>query len=222
MIPLHGAGWYSGRISASQPLSKGYMKASAITSPGYEARLIEKLRAGSSSALEEFYDLYRKRIYYLLLPQVGRDRAIAEDLVQEVFLAAISSLDRFRGDSQLYTWLRSIAFHKLNDYYRRQAREPKAEQSAPETQALKLEQATDDAQPVLASMESEETRQEIHRALADLPHDYHKVLVLKYLEEMPVLQISRIMGRSPKSVEGLLARARKALRTNLAENSHQT
>jgi len=54
--------------------------------------------------------------------------------------------------------------------------------------------------------------------LAELPDDYQEVLVLKYLEDMPVLEISQAMGRSPKSVEGLLSRARKALRANLEEN----
>jgi len=192
------------------------------TSHNYEARLVEELRAGNSTAVEEFYNIYQKRLFYLVLEQVGRDKTVAEDLVQEVFLAALGSLDRFRGESQLYTWLRSIAFHKLNDYYRRRAREPRAEQSTPEIQALKLDQATGDDQPVVAAMESEETRQEVHQALVDLPDDYQEVLVLKYFEEMPVLKISKVMGRSPKSVEGLLSRARKALRTNLVENNPET
>ena len=197
------------------------MSTTTPISHNYEARLVEELRAGNSIAVEEFYNIYKKRLFYLVLEQVGRDKTVAEDLVQEVFLAALGSLDRFRGDSQLYTWLRSIAFHKLNDYYRRRAREPRAEQSTPEIQALKLEQATGDDQPVVAAMESEETRQEVHQALVDLPDDYQEVLVLKYFEEMPVLKISKVMGRSPKSVEGLLSRARKALRTNLADNGHQ-
>jgi len=197
------------------------VRTTASTSQDYETRLIEQLRAGNSTAVEEFYSVYKKRLFYLLLEQVGRDRAVAEDLVQEVFLAALDSLDNFRGDSQLYTWLRSIAFHKLNDYYRRRAREPRGDQLPPEIMALKLEQATNDEQPVVATMESEETRQEVHQALVDLPDDYQEVLVLKYFEEMPVLKISKVMGRSPKSVEGLLSRARRALRTNLAENGHQ-
>jgi RNA polymerase sigma-70 factor (ECF subfamily) len=69
-------------------------------------------------------------------------------------------------------------------------------------------------------MEFEEIRQSVHQALEGLPPDYQEVLVLKYLEEMPVLEISEVMGRSPKSVEGLLSRARKAMRDNLAENNH--
>jgi len=104
------------------------MKTVASTSSSYETRLVAKLTTGDSIAVEEFYNVYRRRLHYLVLEHVDRDQGLAEDLVQEVFLAALGSLDRFRGDSQLYTWLRSIAFHKINDYYRRQAREPKPEE----------------------------------------------------------------------------------------------
>jgi len=209
------------RYTESGYKKRGNVSTTASTSRSYEAQLVEKLRSGDSTAIEEFCSIFQKRLLFFLLEHVGRDRAVAEDLVQEVFVAALGSLDRFRGDSQLYTWLRSIAFHKLNDYYRRRAREPRYEESDPEIKDLKLEQATDDEQPVLAALESEETRQEVYQALEDLPNDYQEVLVLKYLEEMPVLKISKVMDRSPKSVEGLLSRARRALRTNLTENGHQ-
>jgi len=192
------------------------MTIAGSTSQSYEAKLVEKLRTRDSTAMEEFYNVYRARIYSLILDQVDRDRAIAEDLVHEVFLAALSSLDKFRGDSQLYTWLRSIALHKINDFYRHQAREPRPTESSADSDVVKqLEQTGDSGPPAHAVMESEEVRQSVHQALADLPHDYQEVLVLKYLKDMPVLAISQIMGRSPKSVEGLLSRARKAMRDNL-------
>jgi RNA polymerase sigma-70 factor (ECF subfamily) len=187
-----------------------------------ETKLVEKLRSGDSAAMGEFYNLYRNRLYSLVLEQVDRDEAIAEDLVHEVFLAALGSLDRFRGDSQLYTWLRSIALHKINDFYRHQTREPKSAESLPDFDAAKqLEQTGDDRPATLNVLEEEEARESVHRALGDLPHDYRRVLVLKYLEDMPVLAISQIMGRSPKSVEGLLSRARKAMRDNLGNNNHE-
>jgi RNA polymerase sigma-70 factor (ECF subfamily) len=197
------------------------MTIASSTSQSYETKLIEKLRSGNSAATEEFYNLYRSRLYSLVLEQVDRDEVVAEDLVQEVFLAALDSLDKFRGDSQLYTWLRSIALHKVNDFYRRQAREPKPEKSSPDFNALELEQIGDDSQSILTTMESEEIHQSVHQALEELPPDYHEVLVLKYLQDMPVLAISQIMGRSPKSIEGLLSRARKAMRANLEDNNHK-
>ena len=222
VIPPAVAGWYFGDTRRAKGTATDDMKTAPSASQDYEARLIEKLRSGDSEAVEQFYTAYRKRLYYLVLEQVDRDRSLAEDLVQEVFLAALGSLDNFRGDSQLYTWLRSIASHKLNDFYRRQAREPRVGRSDSDTDALKLEQAADNETPLQIVMESEETREEIQQALVGLPHDYQRVLVLKYLEEMPVLEISQVMGRSPKSVEGLLSRARKALRTSLGENNHQS
>jgi len=197
------------------------MTIASSTSQSYETKLVEKLRSGDSAAMEEVYNLYRNRLYSLVLKQVDRDEAIAEDLVHEVFLAALRSLDKFRGDSQLYTWLRSIALHKINDFYRHQAREPKAEESFPDFNAIMLEQTGDNQPATFTVLESEEVRQSVHQALAGLPQDYQKVLVLKYLKDMPVVAISQIMGRSPKSVEGLLSRARKAMRANLGDNNHE-
>jgi RNA polymerase sigma-70 factor (ECF subfamily) len=197
------------------------MTIASSTSQSYEIKLVEKLRSGDSAAMAEFYNIYRHRLYSLVFEQVDRDQTVAEDLVHEVFLAAFGSLDKFRGDSQLYTWLRSIAYHKIKDFYRRQAREPKPDESSPDFTTLRLEQTRDNQPAASTVMESEEIRQSVHQALADLPEDYQEVLVLKYLKDMPVLAISEIMGRSPKSVEGLLARARKAMRANLGDNNHK-
>jgi RNA polymerase sigma-70 factor (ECF subfamily) len=196
------------------------MTIAGSTAESYEAKLVEKLRSGDSTAREELYSFYRGRLYSLILEQVDRDEAVAEDLVQEVFLAALSSLHKFRGDSQLYTWLRSIAFHKVNDFYRHQARRPKPNQPSSDSDLAELEYIRDNAPPTSTQMESEETRQSVHQALTDLPQDYQEVLALKYLKGMPVLAISQIMGRSPKSVEGLLSRARKAMRDNLENNGN--
>jgi RNA polymerase sigma-70 factor (ECF subfamily) len=193
------------------------MTTASSASQSYEIKLVEKLRSRDSAAMEEFYNLYRTRLHSLILEQVDRDEAVAKDLVQEVFLAVLGSLDRFRGDSPLYTWLRSIAFHKINDFYRRQAREPKPRISPPDFNTLKPKQTGDNEPETFTMMESEEIRQ----ALADLPQDYQDVLVLKYLKDMPVLAISQIMGRSPKSVEGLLSLARKAMQNNLSDTNRE-
>lgn len=197
------------------------MKIAEPTSQSYEIKLVERLRSSDSIAIEEFYNLYRNRLYSLVLEQIGQDHAIAEDLVQEIFLAALGSLDKFRGDSQFYTWLRSIAFHKINDFYRHQAREPKPQKSSCDFNTMEVEQTGDNEPATHTMLESEEIRQSVHKALADLPQDYQEVLVLKYLKEMPVLEISQVMGRSPKSVEGLLSRARKAMRAKLGENNYE-
>jgi len=208
-------------VERNDVIDRGDMKVADPTSQSYETQLVKRLRAGDRVAMEEFYNIYRNRLYFLVSQQVGQDHAIAEDLVHEIFLAALGSLDKFRGDSQLYTWLRSIALHKINDFYRRQAREPQPTTSSFDLNALNLEQTGDNEPAIFTDMESEEIRQSVHQALADLPEDYQEVLVLKYLKDMPVLAISQVMGRSPKSVEGLLSRARKAMRDNLRDSNHE-
>ena len=203
-------------------VDRGNMKVADTDSQSYEAKLVEKLRSGDNAAMEEFHNIYRSRLYHLILKYVDQNQAIAEDLVQEIFLAALISLDKFRGDSQLYTWLRSIALHKINDFYRRQAREPESKIPSLDLDTIKPEQVGSNDPAIHNAMESEEIRQSVYQALEGLPQDYQKVLILKYLDEMPVLEISQVMGRSPKSVEGLLSRARKAMRAELEESNQKT
>lgn len=186
----------------------------AVPSP-QESELVQRLRRGDPAAMEELYSRYRDRLHSLILEQLGRDHDAAEDLLQEIFLAALRSIDRFRGDSQLYTWLCSIAFHKITDFYRRQAREPRPEELTRDAEAQNLPAAAGKEPATAGTIETEETRQTVQQALADLPAHYQNVLVLKYVEDVPVTEISQLMGRSVKSVEGLLSRARKALRTKL-------
>ena len=180
-----------------------------------EAELVEKLGHGDLTAMEQLFNTYFDRLYSLVFHEVGRDQAVAEDVTQETFLSALNSIGKFHGQSKLYTWLCSIAHHKIADFYRRQERERRYGRQALSTRAIEPEQIPDSELPVPSMIESEETRHTVEQALLSLPLEYRQVLILKHVEEMPVLEISQIMQRSPKSVEGLLARARKALRARL-------
>ena len=184
-----------------------------------EVELLGRLRQGDTAALEQLYHRYFDRLYSLVYNQVGKNQGIAEDIVQETFLAVLKSAGKFRGQSKLYTWLCSIAYHKVADFYRRQKRGAKRGEQPPGVSDEELEKIQDSELPILSKIESEETRQVVERALLSLPADYRQVLIFKYVEQMPVSEISQIMHRSPKSVEGLLTRARKTLRAHLAQQS---
>jgi len=182
-----------------------------------ETELVARLRQGDAAALEQLYLRYVDRVYSLVFHQVGRNKSVAEDIVQETFLSALKSISKFRGQSELYTWLCSIAYHKIADFYRRQGRQDKRVEQPPGIGAAELERIRDSEPLASSKLESEEDRQVVDQALLSLPLPYRQVLMLKYIEEMPVLEISQVMRRSPKSVEGLLARARKTLRAGLGE-----
>jgi RNA polymerase sigma-70 factor (ECF subfamily) len=184
-----------------------------------EVELVTRMRQGDTTALEQLYHRYFDRLYSLVYNHVGKDHGIAEDIVQETFLAVLKSAGKFRGQSKLYTWLCSIAYHKVTDFHRRQERHAKRGEQLQGINDGELEQAQDSEPPVLSKIESEETRQVVEQALLSLPLDYQQVLIFKYVEQMPVSEISQVMRRSPKSVEGLLTRARKTLRACLVQQS---
>jgi len=183
-----------------------------------DAELISRLGRGEPEAAVALYDAYFDRIYALVFNQVARNREAAQDIVQETFLAALKSAGKFDGRSKAYTWLYSIATKKVADFYRRKKRVAKHHVESVNG-TLELDQLSDSKQSAPGTVESDEESHAVQQALSGLTLRYRQVLILKYVEEMPVLEISRIMGRSPKSIEGLLTRARKELRVRLTRRS---
>jgi RNA polymerase sigma-70 factor (ECF subfamily) len=181
-----------------------------------DADMLKRLHDGDRTAMAELYDRYFDRVYSLVFNQVDRNRDVAEDIVQETFLAALKSAKGFKGRSSAYTWLCSIAYHKVADHYRRQSRERKRMVSGVDVDTVDVSENPGTQPQPDSLIESAETRQVVNEALAKLPWDYRQVLILKYVEELSVQEISQIMDRSPKSIEGLLTRSRKALQTQLA------
>lgn len=170
---------------------------------------------GTFDSVGELYHLYRERLFAFVLQRTQGNEEVAEDIVQETFLGALNGLARFRGNSQLYTWLCSIATNKIRDYYRMQARETEPHDH------YWLERAEGGHAPTELSEEGQhvetgETHHTVRQAMDMLRGDYKEVLSLKYFEGLEVSEISQAMNRSEKSVEGLLSRARKALRLSLA------
>jgi len=180
----------------------------AITS---EAKLVRELKRGNTDAVAQVYNTYIDRVYSLIFNQVDRDHEVAQEIVQETFSSAIRSAEGFHGRSSIFTWLCSIANNKVADYYRRKKRETKKRVDyAPE-----LTQPSDRDQDVSSLAESAETGEFVRQALSALPLHYKQVLILKYVEEFTVSDISQMMGRSQKSIEGLITRARKELHIRL-------
>ena len=87
-----------------------------------QAELVKTLRSGDYEAVGKLFETYFDRVYALIFYEVGKDQSVAEDITQETFLGAMKSANKFRGRSKPYTWLVSIAHHKIADYYRRQER----------------------------------------------------------------------------------------------------
>ncbi|MDZ4247646.1 MAG: RNA polymerase sigma factor [Dehalococcoidia bacterium] len=172
-----------------------------------------RLGKGDTGALEEIYNTCFDRIYSLVFYQVGMDHDNTEDVVQEIWLSAVKSAKNFRGGSEPYTWLCSIAWHKIRDFQRRKYREVAKRHNPGKTYETPDFPELLDTKPLPPEvLEQEEVREMVHDALSSLPEQYRQVLIHMYVDEMPVKEIGKLLGKSPKSVEGLLSRARSSLR----------
>lgn len=179
-----------------------------------EHAYVARLQTGDVRAFERLFDAYVPRLYRFIWRTMGdSDTSDVEDVLQETLLAALRTLNRFRGECGLYTWLCAIARHKVQDHIRRQQRA--RNRISPEP--------LDDLSEMAGSVPSVEGRvgqqQALELALSALPEDYRAVLVGKYIEGFTVNELARVMARSEKSVESLLTRARVALRERLVDTS---
>ena len=151
------------------------------------------------------FETYFDRLYSLVFYSIGKNRIVAEEITQDTFLTALKSVRGYTGKIDIFSWLIGIANHKIVDYYRRKKKEHK------NVNQICLDNTHSGLQIIDSGFEC---------ALFNLPVHYRQVLLLKYVEEMPVQDISRIMNRSPKSIEGILTRARIALKTAEISPTH--
>ena len=171
----------------------------------FERQLVRRLAAGEPEAVEDLVQRYADDVYRFVFNRVGGSAQDAEDVVQETFIAALDAIDNFKGDSKLSTWLFSIASHKAIDHQRWFARRPEVD-----LQDKTFFLSGDDPLPSQAFARFE-VRQAVRKTLLQLPSHYRTALVLKYVEEMTVTEMTKVMKRSEKSIESILVRARRLL-----------
>ena len=163
------------------------------------------LRPPPGVALLELYDTALPQVHGYLLARC-RDRALAEDLTSEVFLAAVAASDEVG-----LPWLIGTARHKLVDHWRRLAREQRL---ADEVTALA---GTSEPQ------DPWEARLDVLRArevLAGLGPHHRAALVLRHVDGLPVPEVAAHLGRTLHATEALLSRARRAFRRAYEEGGH--
>jgi len=142
-----------------------------------------------------------------------RRREDAEDLTAEVYAAAVASIDRFRGDASVLTWLIGIARRKLVDAARWCGRHPELLEvdlppGAADTAVMAGWGESPAAESPAAALERRETAAEVRRLVLALPEAQREALLLRCVEELSLAEIARVLGRSENAVKGLLHRAK--------------
>jgi RNA polymerase sigma-70 factor (ECF subfamily) len=156
------------------------------------------------AAFESWYRRTLPRVYSYLVSRTGGDVALAEDLAQQTFTVAIDRRSRFDGRADTVTWLCGIARHKLADHFRAVERDERRQRRMEVRQI----QRDDNRRAELGS----EDRPVIAEVLRSLPASQRAVLVFVVLDDLPVAEAARLLGRSRGATESLLFRARDSFR----------
>jgi RNA polymerase sigma-70 factor, ECF subfamily len=159
-----------------------------------------------------------------------RNKQLAEEVVQETFLAALKARDKFAGQSSEKTWLVGILKHKVIDQFRKASKEVPLEESG----VLPAEREENfrttgewvghwkvTAAPVewsadpIKLLEEREFRQALDECLASLPPRLAQVFILREIEEMSAEEICRTLNISESNLWVMLHRSRMQLRRSL-------
>lgn len=163
-------------------------------------------KVGEAFGIAEFDSLYGRLlpiVYGYFLRRVGGDVALAEDLTQETFLAAVRGLPAAIESPE--AWMMTVARRRFIDHLRRKQRRPRI-----------VSDRVDLRQEGFPPDWSDDERR-ISIALARLKPSHRLVLVLHHVDGEPVSTVAETLGRSVAAVESLLARARRSLRTAFGE-----
>jgi RNA polymerase sigma-70 factor (ECF subfamily) len=161
-----------------------------------DAALVARLREGDTKAFETLYERHARMIHGIVLARAPREDA--EDLVQEVFLAAYRRIETLRDGAAFAGWLAMIARNRAADHHRR----------AP----VEISPLPEDA---VASPPPPAEALEVLDIIRGLPEAYRDTLILRLVEGMTGPEIAERTGLSPGSVRVNLHRGMKMLRERL-------
>jgi RNA polymerase sigma-70 factor, ECF subfamily len=167
-----------------------------------DARLLEACRLGDRRAMEALYHRFKRRVFSLVARIAGAHEA--EEISQEVFVRIYRGLPRFRGESQLSTWIYRLAVNAALSHVERRPRRAEGEEALAQIPAREGPRSD----PYLAAR--------LERALVALPPGYRAVLVLHDVEGLAHEEIAEILGCRVGTSKSQLHKARGKMRELLA------
>lgn len=173
-----------------------------------EKELVQATKSGDEGAFSLLVKKYQSRVFNMAL-SFTRNRQVADDLAQEIFIKAYFGLPRFKFKSEFGTWLYRITVNQIKDHLRKKVR-------------VKEVSLNDVAEPSIAQKENgavekkekieEQKREILHRLIQELPEKSKIILILRDIQGFSYEDISKILHVSMGTVDSRLFRARKMLR----------
>jgi RNA polymerase sigma-70 factor (ECF subfamily) len=174
-------------------------------------RAVQDVMDAAGPTPDDVVALYRRtvgEVHRYLSKLTAGDRALAEDLTQETYLALVRALPGSGPEVLCLPWLITTARHAFLQRLRAGRREQRRAERA---RSVVRETAGVDQAAVAAD--------EANRLLRRLPEDQRAAVVLRYVDDLPVAEIARLLGRSVRATESLLARATSTIRRSVAKEA---
>ena len=190
-----------------------------------ELELIQQLRAGDELAFKSLVENYQDLVYNTAMGVVQNSED-AEDVAQEVFIQVFRSIDQFKGDARLSTWIYRITTTKALDHIRSRKRKKRFAfiTSLFGANDELIHEPVDFQHPGVA-LDRKEQAALLFRMIEQLPDNQKVAFTLHKTEELSYQEIADVMQLSVSAVESLLFRARQNLRKLLekyyAQNNSQ-
>jgi RNA polymerase sigma-70 factor (ECF subfamily) len=185
-----------------------------------EAELVARARRKDASAIALIIRQQNQRLYRIAR-SILRDDFEAEDALQEAYIRAFTSLDSFRGESRLGTWLARIVMNEALGRLRR--RKPAidldtfAKTHEGSAEIIRFPAANPDLDPE-TTMAQREIRALLESAIDALPEAFRTVLVARLIEGMSIEETAELFGIRPETVKTRLHRARRLLKDEMEKH----
>lgn len=178
-----------------------------------DKQLVKKLIAGNEEAFVAFFNDYFPRLYRFAVTRLKNDEEEIKDIIQTTLTNAIRSMDTYRGEAALFSWLCQICRNEINGHLRRKNRDEVivAEDGSELRGILETLTAPEVYEPGYNS-EKEEIKRMVQVILDYLPPKYGNALEWKYIEGCSVNEIAEKLLVTPLAAQSILSRARVAFR----------
>lgn len=176
---------------------------------------IKQVLKGDQSAFSDIVSLYQHRLYQVCYRMLSNKQE-AEDVTQEAFVRAYINLHTFDQKRKFSTWLFRIATNLCIDRIRKKKPDYYLDADVPGTEGLNMysQIAADEKLPV-EQVEQMELQDRIQYEIGQLSDKYRTIIVLKYIEDLSLQEISDILDMPLGTVKTRLHRGREALRKQL-------
>jgi RNA polymerase sigma-70 factor (ECF subfamily) len=174
-----------------------------------DGRVIEACQQGDRAAFQLLFETYKDKVFSIAVYSSGGDRAVADDVTQQIFLKLFTAIRQFRGDSEFTTWLYRLVVNACVDERRRRRRLlPWGETVAMRNPA--------DKKPQEKQYARLEVQEAVQAAIGELKPKFRLPILLKYIEGLSYDEIATVMGCSKGTVASRLNRGHSQLAKRLS------